>query len=113
VVEDVRSVLVAAPGGVGTRLLIEPPAGQAQFIRDCPGFFEDYAVWLEDRVDIPGGTAGVVGEGHGRAADDVDVRDDAPAGKSLAEAAEGVLDGCAVEEWVVLAHATSSSWGET
>src|ERR1700740_2760358 len=40
VVEDVRSVLVAAPGGVGTRLLIEPPAGQPQFIRDCPGFFE-------------------------------------------------------------------------
>jgi hypothetical protein len=44
VVEDVRGVLVAAPGGVGTRLLVEPPAGQPEFIRDCPGFFEDYTV---------------------------------------------------------------------
>jgi hypothetical protein len=70
-------------------------------------------VRLEDRVDIPGGAAGVVGEGHGGAADDVDVRDDAPVGKSLAEAAEGVLDGGAVEKRVGLSHATSSSWGET
>jgi hypothetical protein len=101
--------MVAVPGSVGARLLIKPPAGQAEFIRDCPGFFEDYAVGLEDGVDVAGGAAGVVGEGHGGAADDVDVRDDAPAGESLAEAAEGVLDSGAVEEWVGLGHATSSS----
>lgn len=68
---------------------------------------------LEDRVDIVGGTAGVVGKGHGGATDDVDIGDDAPAGESLAEAAEGVLDGGAVEKRVGLAHATSNSWGET
>ena len=113
VVKDVWGVLVAAPGRVGAGLLVEPPTGQAEFVGDCPRFFEDHAVGLEDGVDVAGGAAGVVGKGHGSAADDVDIGDDAPAGKSLAKAAEGVLDSGAVEKRVGLAHATSSSWGET
>jgi hypothetical protein len=72
-------------------------------------FFQHDAVWLEQGVNIPGGAARVVGEGHGRAAEDVAIRYHAPLGQSVPEQAESIFDALAAKQGRGFAHAASIS----
>jgi hypothetical protein len=55
------------------------------------------AVGFEQRIHVTGSPPGVVGKGHGSAAEYVEVRDHAAPGEPLAEAAESILEGRPVE----------------
>jgi hypothetical protein len=67
------------------------------------------AVWFEQRVHVTGNPPRVEGEGHGSAPEDVEVRDYAAPGEPFAEAPEGILDACPVEQGRGIAHAASIS----
>lgn len=54
---------VSARRGVGTGLLIEPPARQAQFVCHDLGFFKDDAVRLEQGINVAGSATRVIGQG--------------------------------------------------
>lgn len=65
---------------------------------------------LEHGIDITSHAGSVVGQGHGGAADDEYIRDDAPAGQALAKRVEGSLDLCAAKQNVIRpGHAASRS----
>jgi hypothetical protein len=49
------------------------------------------------------------GDGHGSSAEYVKVRDYAALGEPLAEAPEGILDACPIEQWRGFTHAASIS----
>jgi hypothetical protein len=67
-------------------------------------------VWNEPRIDISGHAGGIISQGHGSTAHDEYVRDDTPAGKTLAQGRESPLQFCPAEEDIVsLAHAASRS----
>jgi len=66
-------------------------------------------VRLEEGIDVPGGPARVVCEGHRGAAEHVEVCHYAAPGKPVAKAAEGILDSRAVKQWRGIAHAASIS----
>jgi hypothetical protein len=87
----------------------QPPPGQAQFRAYCLCFFEHDAVRFEQGVNIPGGTARVVSEGHRSAAEHVDVCYHAALRQPVAEPPEGLLDALAVEQGRMIAHAASIS----
>jgi hypothetical protein len=70
-------------------------------------------VGLKDRVDVAGGPTSVVGKCHRRTTEDIEVGHHAPASQAIAEPAEGILDGSAVEKWIFGAHATCNSWAAT
>ncbi len=64
----------------------------------------------EPGIDIAGDAGGVVGQGHGRAAHDEHIGDDAPAGQALTQGGEGPLQVRPAEEDIVsLTHAASRS----
>ena len=67
------------------------------------------AVRLEQRINVTGSPPGVVGKGHGGAAEYVEVRDHAASGEALAEAAESILEGRPVEQRRRITHAASIS----
>ena len=73
-------------------LLVQPPVGQAQFSGYCPGFFKHDAVRLEQGINITGGTARVIGQGHRGATEYVDVGHHAPLSQPVTKPAEGILD---------------------
>lgn len=77
--------------------------------RNCPGFFEHDAVWLEQGVNVAGSAARVVGQGHRGAAEDVDVGHHAAFSQSVTKPTEGFLDALSIEEWGGFAHAASIS----
>ena len=70
--EDTKTRVVEYPGGrrvparrdIGTGLLVQPPAGQAEFgcHRQC--LLKNDAVRLEEGIDVTSGPARVVCEGH-------------------------------------------------
>lgn len=53
---------------------------------------------LKDTSNVPGRPTGVVGQRHGRAVEDVEIRDNAAAGQPVAEPTEGILDGSPIEQ---------------
>jgi hypothetical protein len=67
------------------------------------------AVRFEQCVHVAGSPPGVVGKGHGRAAEDVEVCDHAAPREPLAEAAESILDARSVEQRRGITHAASIS----
>ena len=69
-VEDTPGGGVSAWRDVDACLFVEPPGGQSQLFGDVASFVEDDPVWLEDRVDVSSGAAGVVGQSHGGATED-------------------------------------------
>ena len=115
--EDAKAGMVEHPGGrrvsvrcdIGTGLLVQPPAGPAEFGGYGQCFLKDDAVRFEEGIDVPGSPARVVCEGHRSAAEYVDVCHHAAPGKPAAEAAEGLLDARAVTQWGEIAHAASIS----
>src|SRR6478736_8833920 len=64
-------------GDVDARLLVQPPVGQSEVIRDLSGLVQDDSVGLEHRIDITSHARGIVSQSHGGAADDEYVCDDA------------------------------------
>jgi hypothetical protein len=66
---------IVLPRDVDARLLVEPPHGQTELLRDIPRFFQDDAVRHEQGVDIAGRPSSVIGESHRRPADDKYVGD--------------------------------------
>lgn len=73
------------------------------------GFFVHDAVRLEQRVNVTGSAPGIVGEGHGRAAEHVEVRDYPAPCQPLAEAAKCMLYASPVEQRRGVTHAASIS----
>jgi hypothetical protein len=61
-VEDVLGCGISARGDVDACLLIEPPGWQSEFPGEGAGLVQRDAVGLEDRVDVAGGTTGVIGQ---------------------------------------------------
>ena len=82
---------VVFPGDVDTCLLVQPPRRQAEILRDLADLLQHDSVGHEPGIDIARHPAGVASEGHGRTADDEHVRDDAAAGKALADGGECLL----------------------
>jgi hypothetical protein len=75
-----------------------------------PGLVQDDSVRHEPRVEVAGYPGGVVGQGHRGTAHDEYVRDDASAGKPLAQGGEGPLEfGPAEEDITRTGHAASKS----
>ena len=104
---------VVLSGDVDACLLVQPPVRQPEVVRDAPGFLDHYPVRHEGCVDVTGHAGGVVGQGHGGAADYEDVRDDTPAGQALAQSGEGAFHlGPAEEDVVSVGHAASRSWAD-
>src|SRR5208282_362813 len=101
---------VVLAGNVGACLLVEPPAGEPQIIRDPHGLFMDDPVWLEHRIDIACDACSVVSQRHRGAAHDENICHDSPADKALAQGGECPFKLCPAKENVVrLAHAASRS----
>ncbi len=101
---------IVLSGDIHTRLLVEPPWGQPEFLRDVPGFFQHDSVGNEQGIDITRHTRGIVGQGHRSAADDEHVRDEASAYKPLTQGSEGPLKLCPAKQNASgLAHAASRS----
>jgi hypothetical protein len=100
---------IPARGDIRASLLIQPPPGQAKLGRDGQCLFMHDAVRFEQRIHVAGSPPGVVGEGHGGAAEYVEVGDHAAPGEPLTEAAESVLEGRPVEQRRGIAHAASIS----
>ena len=69
----------------------------------------DDAVRLEQGVDIAGGAAGVIGQGHRGPAEYVNVGYHAALGQPVAEPPEDLLDPRAVKDRADIAHAASIS----
>jgi azurin len=91
-------------------LLVEPPVGQSEVVRDMPGFLDHHPVRHECCVDVTGDARGVLGQGHGSAADHEYVRDDTPAGQALAQGGESAFHlGPAEKDIVSFGHAASRS----
>src|SRR6185437_9963323 len=59
------------------RLLVQPPVGESEVIRDLSGLFQDDSAGLEHRIDITSHARSIVSQSHGGAADDEYVSDDA------------------------------------
>ena len=97
------------PGDVGAGLLVQPPPGQAKLGRYGQCLFVDNAVRFEQRVHVTGSPPGIVGKGHGGAAEHVEVCNHAAPGEPLAEAAESILDASPVEQRRGITHAASIS----
>jgi hypothetical protein len=97
VVEHPRWRRIPARRDIRTGLLIQPPAGQAQFGAYCPRFFMHNAMRLEQRINIPRGTARVVSQGHRSTAEHVNVRHHATLGEPVTEPTEGLFDALAAE----------------
>ena len=101
---------VILSGDIDGGLLVQPPGRQPKVIGDSPGLFQDDPVWNEPRIDIPGHAGGIISQGHGSTAHDEYVRHDTPAGKTLAQGSESLLQFCPAKEDIVsLAHAASRS----
>ena len=64
---------------------------------------------LEQRVNIAGSTARIVGQGHRGAAEHVDVGHHAALGQPVTKLAEGLLDALAIKQRRRFAHAASIS----
>src|SRR5580658_2384941 len=110
VIEYAALTGVFFPGDVNARLLVEPPAGLSEILGNLAGLFQDDSVWHEHGVDITGHAGSIVGQGHGGAADDEYIGDDASAGQALAKCSEGSLDLCPAEQNVIRpSHAASRS----
>jgi hypothetical protein len=115
--EDAKAGVVEHPGGrrvpvrcdIGTGLLVQPPAGQAEL--GCYGqcFLKDDAMRLEEGIDVPGSPARVVRKGHRGATEHIEVCHHATPGQPVAKTAEGLLDARAVEQRRGIAHAASIS----
>jgi hypothetical protein len=83
-VEHAALARVVLSGDVHACLLVQPPVGKAEIVRDSPGLLDHDPVRYEPRIDIASDARGVVGQGHGGAADHEHVRDDASASQPLA-----------------------------
>jgi hypothetical protein len=91
-------------------LLVQPPIGQSQVVRDPPRLLDDDAVRHEHRIDVARDPASVVSQRHGGTADDEHVRDDTPRCETLAQRRESPLKlGPAEENPLSIAHAASRS----
>jgi hypothetical protein len=88
---------IPARSDVGASLLVQPPPGQAKL--GCYGqcLFMDNAMRFEQCIHVTGSPPGIVGKGHGSAAEHVKVCDHAAPGEPLAEAAKSILDARPVE----------------
>lgn len=98
-VEHPRCRRIPAGRDIGAGLLVQPPSGKTEFGGYRQRFVVDYAVWLEQRVNVPGGPPRVVGEGHRSTAKYVKIGHDASSGEPVSQEAEGVLDARPVEQW--------------
>lgn len=67
---------VPARGDVGAGLLVQPPPRKPKLGRYGQGLFVHDAVRLEQRVHVTGSAPGIVGKGHGRTAEHIEVRED-------------------------------------
>src|SRR5580704_11266127 len=113
-IEYAALVSVVLAGDVSACLLVEPPAGESEVIRDLHGLFVDDSMRLEHRIDIAGDAGSVVSQGHSGAAHDEYVCHDAPANEALAQRGERPFKlGPAKEDTVSLAHAASRSLADT
>ena len=113
-IEYAAFVSVLLAGDVAARLLVEPPAGESQVIRDPDDLFVDDSVRLEHRIDIAGDPGSVVSQGHGGAAHDEYVCHDASANEALTQRGECPFKlRPAKEDTVSLAHAASRSLADT
>jgi hypothetical protein len=64
----------------------------------------------ERGIDIAGRSGRVVGQSHGRAADNEHISDDAPAREPLTQIGKSAFEFCTAEEHIVrLTHAASKS----
>jgi hypothetical protein len=109
-IEYAALVSVLLAGDVGACLLVEPPTGESEVLRDPHGLFVDDSMRLEHRIDITGDAGSVVGQGHSGAAHNEYVRHDASADEALTERGECPFKLCPAEEDAVgLAHAASRS----
>src|ERR1700685_4643051 len=109
-IEYAALVSVLLAGDVSACLLVEPPAGEPEVIRDPHGLFVDDPVRLEHRIDIAGNGGSVVSQSHSGAAHNKDVRHDASADEALTERGECPLKlRPAKEDTVGLTHAASRS----
>jgi hypothetical protein len=93
--------------------LLSHHCGRPEFGGNGLGLSSTTPCGPEYGVDVACRSAGVVGQGHRRAAEDMKVGDDPAPGQPAAEASEGVLDSGSVEQRIAGAHATSSSWEAT
>jgi hypothetical protein len=104
---------VVLAGDVDAGLFVEPPRWQPEFLRHGAGLCHDDAVRDEHGSDVPGNAVRVIGERHGGAAHDEQVRDDAATSEPFAESGEGALQiGAAHEEFVGVCHAAFKSWAD-
>ena len=74
-IEDASGARIAAWRDVNAGLLVQPPGRQAEFCRYGAGLFQDCTMRLEDRVDVAGRSAGVIGKSHRRTAEHIYVSD--------------------------------------
>jgi hypothetical protein len=61
-IEDAWRRRVPCRCDMRTRLLVEPPFGEAELISDDAGLFQHNTVRLEDRIDVTGCSSGVIGQ---------------------------------------------------
>src|SRR5580692_3234746 len=109
-VEHAAFARVFLPRDVDARLLVKPPRGEPEFLRDAPGLLQDDAMRNEQGVDVTGHAGGVIGERHGCPADDEHVGDYAPAHQAIPQGSERSFELFSVEQdapWV--GHAASRS----
>jgi len=60
--------------------------GESEVISNVLDLFQHDSVWLEHRVDITSHAGGIVGQGHGGAANDEYICDDTPGGPGARQA---------------------------
>jgi len=94
-------------------LLVQPPSRQSEFIGNNLRFLYDHAVWFEYRIDVPGRPPCVISQGHGSAAENVHVSDQAAPSRPVAESPERFSDHFPIKERVFRSHATSNSCAAT
>ena len=108
-VEDPGGRRVASRRHVSTRLLIQPPRRQAHLGGYRLSFFQHDAVRLEQGINVAGGTAGIVSQGHRCTAGHIDVRHHTAPGRPVAELPEDLLDARTVKNRAGVAYAASIS----
>jgi hypothetical protein len=110
VVKDATLAGIVLPGDVDACLLVQPPVGQSEVVRDVPGFLDYYTVGDERCINVAGNARGVVGQGHGGTADDEYVRNDTPTLQPLAEGRKSAFHlGPAEKNIIGFGHAASRS----
>jgi hypothetical protein len=108
--EDRGCVCVAPARDVYTRLLVEPPIWQTEFVGYRTCLVHHNSVWFEQGVDVSRCTSCVVGQCHRCAAEHVYICRHAATRQALAQSGQCAADSLTIKQRP-LAHATSNSCG--